>query len=63
MEIGEIGELMKTIKLNKNESTFGEEEKDLRPFAQAWREDFPNSQPNPNDVKHFDWNHFDGIEG
>jgi hypothetical protein len=54
---------MKTIKLNENESTFAEEEKDLRPFEQAWSEDFPNSLPNPNDVQKFDWNQLDGIEG
>jgi hypothetical protein len=57
----EAGELeMKTIKLDKNHSTFAPEEKDMRPFEQAWREDFPNSLPNPNDVTHFDWNRFDG---
>ncbi len=41
---------MKIVKLNKNESTFEEEEKDMRPFEQAWREDFPNSIPVPNVV-------------
>jgi hypothetical protein len=34
---------MKVIKLNKNEKTFGKMKKDMRPFEQAWQEDFPHS--------------------
>jgi hypothetical protein len=40
---------MKIIKINKHESTFEKAEFDLRPFEQAWREDCPNSLPNPLD--------------
>ena len=34
---------MKIIKINKNESTFGPIDKDVRPSEQAWNDDFPTS--------------------
>jgi hypothetical protein len=39
---------MKTIVLNRDEVTFTDQIPDLRSFEKAWREDCPNSLPDPN---------------
>ena len=41
---------MIVLKLDKNYSTFGGEQKDLRPHEQAWAEDFPKSKLSQNKV-------------
>jgi hypothetical protein len=46
---------MKVIKLNKHEKTFGRMKNDMRPFEQAWREDFPHSFSNRK-LNQVDWN-------
>ena len=46
---------------NLTQQSFTERKPDMRPFDQAWREDFPNSKPVPK-RKSENWNILDGLE-